>query len=93
MRNILLNHENRLGVNQEIDAVKESTQDVEELKLQTEKNRTMVICNDVGFHKEKPAQTYKNLKQYRKDKKAAEERIQELRGEIDLYPVSTSWTN
>lgn len=71
------------NLNQKIDAVKESMQDVEELKLQTEKSRTTLICNDVGFQNQKTAQIYKDLKQYRKDKKDAETRIKELRAEID----------
>jgi len=71
------------GLNEKIEAVKESTQDVEEMKLTNEKNRITVTCNDVGFQNEETTQTYKDLKQFRKDKKTAEARIKELREEID----------
>ncbi len=71
------------GLNTKIQAVKDASQDVEELKAKNEKDRMAVACNNIGYKNEETAQTYKNLKLHRQQKKDAEARIKTLRDEID----------
>lgn len=70
-------------LNAKIQAVKDASQDVEELKVKNEKDRIAVVCNNIGYKNEETAQTYKNLKLHRQQKKDAETTIKTLRDEID----------
>jgi len=70
-------------INEQIQAVKDASQDIEELKARNENNRITVLCNDVGYRDEETSEIYKTLKQYRQEKKDAETRIKTLREEID----------
>lgn len=70
-------------LNKKIQVVKDASQDVEELKIRNENNRTTVVCNDVGYRDEETTAIYKALKQHRQQKKDSEARIKVLREEID----------
>jgi len=70
-------------INEQIQAIKDASQDVEELKVKNEQNHTTVVCNDVGYCNEETSKIYKLLKEYRQQKKDAEVKIKTLREEID----------
>ncbi len=70
-------------LNTKIQAVKDASQDVDKLKVQNEKDRITVACNNIGYKNAETAQTYKNLKKDRQQKKDYEATIETLQGEID----------
>lgn len=70
-------------INEQVQAVKDASQDVEELKVKNDHNRTTVVCNEVGYRNEETSKIYKLLKEYRQQKKDAEVKIKTLREEID----------
>lgn len=70
-------------LNENIQAVKKASQDIEELKVNNEKNHITVACNEVGYIDEDTSKLYKTLKQFRQEKKDSETLIKRLRTEID----------
>ena len=66
-----------------IHAIKNSIQNVVALTPKNEQDRKIVACNDVRYRNQETANLYKNLEQHRLQKKNAENRIKELRVEID----------
>lgn len=70
-------------LNKYIQAIKDASQDIEELKFRNENNRVTVACNDVGYRDEETSKIYKILKQSREEKKGSEKKIKTLREEID----------
>ena len=56
-------------INKQIQAIKDASQDVEELKVKNEHNRTTVVCNDVRYCNKETSKTYELLKKYRQQKK------------------------
>jgi hypothetical protein len=66
-----------------IQAIKDASQDIEELKFRNENNRVTVACNDAGYRDEETSKIYKILKHSREEKKDAEKKIKKLREEID----------
>ncbi len=70
-----------------INFIKNSIQNVAMLTQQNERDSKIVACNDIKYRNQETANLYKNLEQYRLQKKNAERKIKELRVEIEQESV------
>lgn len=72
-----------IDINNRIQAVKDASSDIEELKIKNNNNHITVVCNDVGYRDKETSKIYKDLKELRQQKRDVEIKIKTLREEID----------
>ncbi len=70
-------------INTKIQAIKDASQDIEELDRINKNEQIKLACNNVRYRNPKTAEIYKNLKQYKQERNQIKEEKIKLRNEID----------